>query len=424
MRSIVLPLLSTGLLCGAATAQVGPGIIKGETESKVFNISYKAIKDLTVSEIQAISHYRTVGLKPSEATTCLTVKGLASSHGGNGTNVGILMGVHDLKADTFVANKKAAKLNSAGDDFGLHVGDPATPILARIAVLDWPAGPQISDLRDTTGSDYPSPSAISGFGSTTYVDPSLGKYDGKFWLFYVAGGGSSIDMAELVKDSTTKKWSVNLTKGIQVVVPSVTGNLVHSPSPVIGKDGDVEGLFYAERTGTDSDMYFKSGLDKATKGGLVNDQTYWQNNGGYFGGTFYWGDARSTPSAYYAAVYTANTTWMVGDSEKAGGTIDLTAGCWSGATTGPVTVLLVSGGLLSTPVTVPGILGKYGLDLTTLVTGLGVIAHSPLNHEGSISLPIPSSLSPATIYMQGLSVTNDGTKAVFAFTNTGSFSIK
>ncbi|MEZ5990230.1 MAG: hypothetical protein R3F30_14145 [Planctomycetota bacterium] len=401
-----LTLLSLLALSGPAFAQSPPGIIKGDIPSAVFDASTNGqLAQLGATGCMAVSIYQMVTQKGTGVwTACITTYGLSTTYGGSGstTQQGVVMGVYDKVKQTFTPTTQANSLNlSSGNVFGMHVFGP----FANYAVVDQPSGPVIAE-RTTPTAAYGTPKPISGI-SATYVDPSLGNVNGSLKLFWVDTVSSTgIFMADLKKD-TSGNWSIDTKTQVLVAVPNVSGNIVHSPTPIHGPDGDVEGLFLAERNGNESNMFFADDLDPKTPHGLVNAHTYWQNNGGVAGGMFIWADASSTPTPYYQAAVEGFGSWLVGDVETLNGTMDLHAGFDN--TTSPfapnITVVMLSGGLIAKPITLTGFFGEFGLDLTTLYTPFTTLVHKDASELASVAFVIPNDASlKGTYAIQGLSI--------------------
>lgn len=408
MRTCLLPLLAPisalTVLAGIAQAQTTPGLLTKDQPSKVFDTTTTTFKNLGSTRIMGISFYQLATNTPGTWTACLTVQALSATYGG-GSSQSIVMGIYNMEKKTFTPDKRANALNTTGNDFGLHISRP----LGRYAVLDHAAGPVISErLKFGPKDPFPKPKIISG-PSGAYVDPSIGRVNNTLMLFWVDGStaNNQISMAPLIK-SSSGNWSIDTKKKVIVAKPNVSTNIVHSPSPITDKKGEVIGLFLAERAGTDSNMYFKDSLDLKRRHLLVNKHTYWQNNGGLTGGRFHWADASSTPTPYYAKTVEAKGSWIIGGTAKIGNLISIWGGFDNSANpwTPNLTVLMASPKLSPTQIPIPGIQHSLGLDIKTLFPNFGILTYKDKSQRSVLSFPVPNDkgLVGVKLYLQGLSI--------------------
>src|SRR5262249_26455917 len=140
---------------------------------------------------------------------------------------------------------------------------------------------------------------------------------GKLKLFYVVTpgtAGNTIAMQDL--DITNPAAPFVTGTAVAVARPTVSTASCHSPTPIMGPDGDVEGLWMAENVGGDSDMTFKAGLDPAVLPVKTVDGTNWRNNGGVAGGRLLYRDTG-------VGISDIATAWLLGDVEGLGGTLDV-----------------------------------------------------------------------------------------------------
>ena len=211
-----------------------------------------------------------------------------------------------------------------------------------------------------------------------------------------------------------------------VIQPVLPGGITHSFTPITGPDGDVEGAWLSERVGNQSNMYFADDLDPKTPQVLTNSHNGWQNNGGIAGGLLLWADSDATPVGPYQAIMDAEAAWMLGDNVLIGGKADIFGGAFNNTKTPLVpviTVIFLSGGLLTTPISIPTFNGRFGLDLTTLIAPFAVMAHGDASQEARMSFTVPNDvkLKNLKLFLQGLSI--QPTKNILTFTNTARLNI-
>lgn len=438
MRRHSLALLVLGFCAGLASAQGGPiapgSISGGNVLSPVFQQTWLTantdayLPSATSKWVAQASSNQLFNNVPGTWTFQLTLYGLNSNYGNtnaSGTYQGVVMGTYDQAANTWKPNTLGNNMNTAaGGSFGLMLsGD----IQGQLAAVDWASGVMVS-RRATATQAFPVPTQVAGI-TNTYVDPSIAKWKGKdmlLWVdLYTSGGNnlSRILMQELNMGSYPT--TVTLT-GTALVVADVTkpgtGTInVHSPTPIMGRDGRIHGLWMSERLGNDSDQVYKADL-RVAKGHeqvICFDNTAWYNNGAVPGGRLIAANSGST-GGFYNGLHHEDFAWLVGDELDIGTSGEFIGAMWD-TNTGPnVTAVFVSAGYLPIAggVSIPGIKGKFGLDLTTLIM-FGTMAHADATQRATMPVVIPNDpgLKGKSFTLQGLSV-DPGAPTVQAFTNT------
>lgn len=404
MRAVSLSLSSTLLLAGLLSAQAAPGKFRAEKGNNYFKVTTtSAAGNIPFGAIDQTFHIQLPGNKPGVYTTCMSGTSLASTAGGVGGE-DVWIGVWDRTTGKVISTAQAKALNTTGTEFGLML-DPT----GRYAVFDRASGPYFAK-RNAPGLPFPAPVAINDAGTGTgwtggsYIDPSLGMVGGKLKIFFAKGTSIMMDDFDISKPATPRLGG----NSVKVADTSSAGHQPNSPTPIRGADGDVEGLWMANLVSSDNDMVFSADLDPKTPWVTVVDTTGWINNGGVAGGFL------SYAGSGWA--WDMDVAWLVGDTEKPGGTADITGAMSLGNKQIGSTVVLMSIGEAKA-LTIPGFKGAFGLNLS-VVMPLGAMIHKDATQRGSFNFKIPndSKLKGSHIALQGISI-NNITKAV-AFTNT------
>ncbi len=418
MGKITLSLLSAGLLAGFVSAQgipgASPGVIRGQQISKAFDTKKLTKVGTGVTQVSLVH----LPNNPAGTwTACLTIQRLTTAYGGTGQVDGVVMGLWNMANGTFTPNTLGNKMNTGHKgEFGLMI----EPKLGLVAVVDKSDGVYLSK-RTVFTLAFPAPFKIKGVPGT-YVDPSVGTVGGKLKLFYVAtfNNVAGIYMSDLVVPANMSATNPPSITGTPVLVSAKvqTGGLVHSPSPMMGPDSDIEGLYMAERVGNDSDMFLANDLNPSTPTLKVADNTAWMNNGGFAGGVLHMAN-----SAHYASGSDElGVAWLLGDNEKVGGTMNITSGVFreSAAVVMPVFLSLK---LLPAAIPISGFIGKLGLDPSVIIS-IGNIAHATPDQRGSLAIPLPnnSALKGLVLPIQGIAF--EVAKGRKTFSNTAWVKIK
>jgi hypothetical protein len=307
------------------------------------------------------------------------------------------VGTYNQVTQTWTPNTEAAALNPDTGNFGLM-----QERTGRYCLFDRADGVYFS-YRTGPGANFAAPVKVTGI-TGTYVDPAPCWSGGKLQAVWTTF--TSIVMQEL--DITT--LTAPKVVGTLVTITNRIGasGTIHSPTPVNGPDGDIEGLFLAESLGTD--LYFKAGLDPAVPHILMVDTPAWANNGGVTGARFIY--SRSGAKDVEAA-------WMTGDVEAPGGTVDI--GCGAPSTkNSAVTIVWIAASTIA-PISLPAPLnvGKYALDIGTLIP-LGTIVHGDASQYGTMSFKVPNDTKfKGKLAIQGLSFDPATAPAIkWVWTNT------
>ena len=403
MKRTILSILSCSALATLLAAQTGspPGISKAMSFSSQITVGSNGSSGF--SSISQISHQQLPRDPAGTWTTCLSGGGLATAFGGVGGS-DMLIGRWNRLTKKFTRTTEAAKLNSTGTDFGLMLDSTG-----RHAVFDRASGPFYA-FRVAPGIAFSTATAIAGI-TGVFVDPALGRINGKLVLFFIIG--PDIVMQSLdVSNPTAPKVT-----GTAVIVAKTmkSGGTANSPTPLIGKDGDTEGLFAADVVSPDNDMTFNADLNPATPALMFVNTNGWINNGGVAGGMFTFANANQ--------VSQVETAWLVGDDEAIGKIADITGAVIKGGATPAITVLFMAAKEITPLPKIGSFFGNFALDIPTLFV-LGSMPHLFANETASISFPIPNDtrLKNISVALQGLSVdTNSGNAT---FTNTAFLSIR
>lgn len=385
--------LSAVVLAGSLCAQgAGPGVIIKTRVSKAFTYANMTGTGTNISQISLV---KMLNDPAGTWTACVTMANLATKFGGTGGR-GVLMGKWDSAKDTFTPTLTANSFNAASTPFGLMV----EPWRGLIAVTDLPT--QVA-TRSIFTQPFGKPIPIVGLAGGT--DPAVGYVGGKLKLFWLDSVGSQQGIVMQDFDATT-----GMRSGTPVLVSNNIGGTAHSPTPILGSDGEVEGLWLADLAGSDSDMYFANDLDPKTPIFRVEDNTGWSNNGGIAGGTLFWAGA---PNGGTGASETA-VAWLLGDVEKVGGKIDMTAAVSATIPPAAITATFVSDKVIA-PLQIPGIGGALGLNPAVLQP-LGNIVHTTPTQRGTLSFQLPNDPTLKGVHapIQGVSIV----LGKLTFTNT------
>ncbi|MCB9919608.1 MAG: hypothetical protein H6832_14490 [Planctomycetes bacterium] len=370
-------LLTLPMLAGIATAQTAPGVARAEAAVTALS---------AITSPGNINFVKLPGDGPGVWTGSAT----------SGTT--LLIGKYDQANGTWTATTEAAALNPDSGNFGLMLDQTG-----KYCVFDRADAVYFSS-RSGPGVAFAAPVKVTGVPGG-YVDPALCYNGGKLQIIWTTG--SSIMMQEL----DVSVLSAPTVVGTAAVIANRTqaSGSIHSPSPVVGPDGDIEGLFCAESTGTD--LYFKAGIDPADAPILMADYPSWANNGGIAGAHFVY--VRS------AAIQDFEAGWLTGDVEATAGTVDI--GAAAPSKSGKALTLVFLSDTVVAPVTLPAPfdVGALGLNASVFIM-LGAIAHTTADQTGSISFKLPNDpLLKGKIAIQGLSFdTASAFPYTWAWTNT------
>jgi len=383
MTRLPLALLAAPVLAGLCSAQVAPGVNTAERETPAF----KGVSGESQCDFNQLK-----GDAPGTYTASVT---LSST---------LVIGIYDQVNQTFKQTNEAAALNPNSGNFGLMLDSTG-----KYCVFDRSDGVYWS-YRSGPGVAFPAPIKLNA-PLSGYVDPALGYLGGKLQLFWTTG--NDIRMQELDISTVAAPKLVGTVKVIATRLGA--SGAVHSPTPVYGPDGDVEGLWLAESLGTD--MYFKPSLDPNDKHIKTLDNSSWSNNGGVAGAHLLY--ARS------GAVRDVEAAYMTGDVESPGGTVDI--GVAAPSPNGNSVAVVWMSDRFGTPLPLPAPLnvGMFGLNPGVMLT-LGVVPQIGANDYGALSFKTPNNTAlKGSIPIQGLSSQLGApSPGKFAFTNTAHIVLK
>ena len=443
--------LAVFVFAGPALAQVAPGLSVPMRPSAVFDLNgplaYMSASGST--QLIGISAVPVQGSTSNQWLVGLTLRGPAAFAPGIGSNslADLVIGIYTPQlpgsptAGTFTLTGDEVNLNTGSGDRSIQfdasglnavferINRVSSPGGSLVVIFDgvfftqrpstsvpFPAAQRVTGIRGIGGSFTASPG-----GTGAAADPAIGYVSGRLKLFYFGVIATSattavqgILMDDLVLDPTFGPLS-----GFNpqlVALPSTPAFVLHSPTPVIGADGDVEGLWFAEANlaTNNSDMWFADDLDPNTPAVRVfasqAGNPKWKNNGALVGGQFL---ASDEASGNHRQITEAWGAWLVGDVERVGSPnpIDLTVG---GVPSSPVFAFL-STSLASPPVPgPPGSFGQIGLGGPVATLGLFVL---DTWGRGSLSFATPTNPSLSGTRWPVQAVSFDPTGAI-VLTNT------
>ncbi|MFQ5504625.1 MAG: hypothetical protein ACE5F1_07505 [Planctomycetota bacterium] len=414
MRNVLSSAIAVSVLASVVLAQVPPGLSRAPANSTIFTTGTGG--NVPGATVQQISFQRLPGQAAGKWTACLTVTGLSTTWGGSGgSDLFIAELDRTTNPPTLKKTLEAKNLNGFGTEFGLMIDRTG-----KYAVFDRSSGVYFAH-RTGPGVAFGTPVAVQGFGiiAPSFVDPSLGYVRDlatntiKLTMFWVSNGKIVMNFLNITNLSAPK---IDLTKSVVVVNPAKSGT-PNSPTPADGPDGETEGLFTAEVAGSDNDMFWAEDLRATTPHTILIDTTNWINNGGFSGGMFHWADS-GAPSYH---VVDAQGAWLLGDDEKIGGQADVFGAAFKKGRTPLFMAIFMSGKTTTAPLTIPGINGKFGLDLTAGFQLLGSFNITGADERGATSFPIPPNTGfvGKSVSLQGLAI--DPVNRVNTFTNTAFF---
>jgi hypothetical protein len=430
--------LSFVLLSGAAIAQPAPLWLPPGVSSSVID----GFLDFTTNpQLQALtSHPRPIfacGVHklPSDAsgqwTLTFTLRGLRG-YGNPGYSGFVMARWTPGTTPSLVLTNHADAVNGLFVDYNLEL-DPSGRF-AAFDRFDTPAnglkflGVFLASRQDDR-SAFGAPVPVANVqGTNGFADPALGYVNGKLKLFYAgkARNSANVEVEGILMDDLL---------GAGTSQPQAAGNPVlvaqpvdrggqpsrscHSPSPVTGGDGDVEGLFLAEGDSAAgiSEIYFAADLDPDTPHALTESSQTWLSSGGYGGGM-----ALFTERANPQAPRRIQGAWLVGDVVSVGGTADVTMSAYSPPGGSPAKAIVFGGRWLPRPVQRPGVIGVLGV--TPIPLFAGSMADADQVRTFRWRIPGFRWLRGVDIPIQGLAIHSDQGGCVHTMTNTATIRIR
>ncbi|MFQ5505696.1 MAG: hypothetical protein ACE5F1_13000 [Planctomycetota bacterium] len=387
-----------------ADAQTGPGLSRSPGPSWIIVNSYNSVPGQWIGSVQ---HVKLANNGSGKWTSALTVGALPAFFGGDGISSGIAIGEFDPYKGTFQISIEAASLNSKLNDRYLMLSPDGL-----WAIFERPDGVWLGS-RKSSGTKFALPVKVTGLSTGVY--PALGPVGGKMKVFY--SSGQTIVMQDI--DLANAR-----VLGTPVIVYRViqAGAKPISPSPLVGADGDVEGLFLSEmvkpRTtpGTgDADMVWANDLDPVTPGLVWQQRTDWTSHGGVAGGFIYW--THDLPRPIYWHVMHSEGAWLLGDDETPGGTANIRTGAVHFSAPSPLYSVLYMAGSDARPLPIPRVYGAFALDFLSMFLA-GIIATTSPDGTADISFPIPPSPKLKGIKVALQAVVVDPKKPMKTLTNT------
>jgi len=360
-------------------------------------------------DIHSVHHVKLPGDRPGTWTTALSVAQLESFFGGDGKSSGVVMGTFDPGKGTFTVDQEAKALNSSAEESDLYLHPSGTWAIFR-------RGPAIMlASRAKTGTPFGKPVTVTGFGKLTNPSPSLARLGGKDVCLY--SDGKSILMAPI----DLKKASVDLTKTQVVSQPVQKGARPFAPTPLMGADGDCEGIFFSEElSAADSDLVWAADLDPLTPALVFMQRPDYTNHASPAGGYISW--AHKNPPKLPWHVMHSETAWLLGDVEAPGGLVDITLAAVTPKASQVVSFVFGSARLIKA-LPLPGFGGTLGIDPTTLVL-LGFALHRDESGMTQLSITVPNRLSLKGVRVQIQAVALDTVRRSLTMTNTSRIQIR
>ncbi len=408
MRKLFLvPMMGALLAAGAlAQGQVAPPHLNKFGKDPIFNAPN--VPGTTFSQIHIIPYPG----KPGKFIVAITVaSGLPPANGGVGGS-DFLTGVYDTLTKKFTPDKNAAFLNSSKSEFGLTLHHSGL-----YGYMESAGGASYAPYlvsRKSLSAPFSVVGQIQGLPMKQgWWDGSLADINGKMHILYVLN--HNIVAAPLTISGTTVKAGNPIT----LVTPPVANKDCNSPTPIYTSSGELVALSH-HLTVNANDHYVSFDLDPNTPALQFITLSDWINNGGYIAGTFY--DAHSTSGTYQ--ISSVQSVWWTGGKAKIGTNMEISAYCpvqGTGATPWVSYFLLSSG--FSAPITIPGIVGKFGLNPAFLLP-LTIGAHNPLTGKATVSLPIPNNPVLSGYTVAGQSLTIDPKNQKLMLGNTAALTIQ
>ncbi len=388
MRKLLqIPLAGLLLAAGAfAQGQVVPPKLTAFAKDAIFNSPN--VPGTTFSQIHIIPYPGQMG----KYIVAITVNsGLPQSWGGVGGS-DLLTGVYDVKTNKFTPDKNAAFLNGSKAEFGLtlyHNG-----LIAFFESSS--AGTYSPYLATRTSLNQPFKVAgqIANMPKQSYWDGSLANLGGKIHVLHVLGNDIAASPLDVGKVSVG-----NPTILVRTPVSNTTAN---SPTPIVDSTGELIAITH-HVTQNANDHWLSFDLDPNTPALQFITMSDWINNGGYIAGTFY--DAHAASTGY--RIDSVQTVWWTGGKAKIGSNMEIYGYApVRGLTAVPWVSFFLLSNKFASPLTVPGVIGKFGLNPMFLMPfTLGT--HNPLTGAAKRVIPIPNNPVLSGHAIPGQSLTLD-----------------
>lgn len=405
-RPVLTTLAIFSVLCVVrhAAGQAAPGVLRVQALNSAFSFPPAHLQ---------IQSSRLAGDPAGVFTCCVTTKA------GPQTAPDVEIGTYDQTKGTYRATSEAKALNTVRWEFGLSL----EPGLGRYAILMRGDNRPLEYLfaaRARPGIAFPPAVAISGVPANTF-SMSFGYVGGQLQLFYTPAPYNAVLMQRL---DISNLAAPKLTGPTTVVARARSANAITAVgAPLVGVDGDVEGLLIAEGIPQGSaELVFQAGLDPARPGSVVvpgcgtNCSTAWPS---VAGGRLLF--AAHVPNIA-PRIHDVEVAWLLGDVEAPGGRVDLTGAL--ARSPKAVTFVFLSGGVVpQMQLPAPFDVGHFALDLRSMFL-LGVMSHDDAGQRASLSFNLPNDAKLRGLHaaIQGLSL-HTGTQRL-AWTNTAWLSVR
>lgn len=403
--------------CAAAplVAQAAPGLLAAPQKDSLFTVQNLDQLGLfrsgaTNKAITQINFTKTPTRdRDGQWTVALTLRDLAPAYGGSSSGGQyVVSGQWDAEKGTFTPSKECNAVNDPnnGDSFGLMI-EPRDGICCTVDQKD---GIYFS-LRDNVNQVFPTPLKVvpapntpplptDTQGNNPYVDPVPCFLDATTIVLMFTDDQNSIVYRPLTLNFNRQNVLTSVVAAAPVTVFK-SNDRPHSPTPILDRDGNLRGLFFAINKGTDSDMYFLPTTDGSGQAQLVYDTPGWLNNGGVAGGRFFFADA-----ADGSAAYTGPVSWLLGSTVAIGEKATITTATRNAARPlNPLRTLLAmslhpNNGTIP-PVPLPGWNGAFALNLPMDVFSSSLSYFRDELSYGVINIPKSSVLIGVTVTIQG-----------------------
>jgi len=425
-------------MSGAAIAQPAPLWLPPGVSSSAIDgfLDFTTNPQLTAltshpRPIYACGMHKLPSDRAGEWTLTFTLRGL-QGFGNPGFSGFVMAQWMPGTATPLVLTNYANAVNGAFVDYNLEL-DPS----GRFAVFDRFDTPTnglnflgvFLSSRQNDRSAFGAPIQVGNVqGTNGFADPALGYLNGKLKLFYAGKARNSANvevegilMDDLLGAGTSQPQAAG--HPVLVAQPVDRGGqplrTCHSPSPITGGDGDVEGLFLAEGDGTAgiSEIYFAADLDPDTPHALTESSQGWLSSGGPGGGM-----AIFTERANPQAPRLIQGSWLVGDEVPVGGTADVTVSAYSPPGGSPAKVFVFGGLWLPRPVERPGAIGALGVAPIPMFAGC--VPDADQVRTFRFRIPRFPWLRGREIPLQGLAIHADQGGCVHTMTNTATIRIR
>lgn len=393
---------------------VAPGLAQGSTPG--FSLAPKAsfmiinsVTSVPGQDIRSVHHVQLPGDVPGTWTTALSVGSLENWFGGDGKSSGLVLGLFDPGKGTFVVNQEAKALNSSADESNFYLDAKGLWAIFR-------SGNSIMlASRAKVGTAFGKPVAVTGFGALQDPSPSLARVGGQDVCFY--SDGTSILSAPI----DLKNAKVDLTKATLVSHVVQKGARPFAPTPLIGADGDCEGVLFSEEVSiTDSDLVWAGDLDPTTPALLFMQRPDYTNNASPAGGYISWAH-RDLPKLPWHLMH-SEAAWLLGDIEAPGGLMDITLAAVTPAPSQVASFVFGSTNLWQA-VPVSGFGGTLGINPLTMVL-LGFALHTDQGGLTQLSITVPNQPALKGVVVQIQAVAVNSTNKSFTLGSTSHLQIK